>query len=154
MDYNYLNDQAALSLHRLDDWSVRESLQKMPEGYNPFTKHYEETELEHNRHYYITGGELAKQIPPEFGDLAHPNSENGEYYFRYNHGYQGLARSEDNGAYEAAKYNQRLNPRVDRVGKYGPQSGHITCTDDMKAGSLVHFPNVGGLVTSVSWPYT
>ncbi|ETS74822.1 hypothetical protein PFICI_13306 [Pestalotiopsis fici W106-1] len=150
MDYGYFNDQHALSLHRLDDWGVIETLKKMPEGYNPFDKHYEETELEGNRFQLVEGAELVKQIPPQFGVLCHPNTKNGKYYCRWDKGYDyDMARSEDNGAYEAAKYNQRLNPRIDRVGNYSSAAVDIPRTeDDMKAGSLALFPHVGGLVTS------
>ena len=101
MDYNYLNDQQPLSLHRLDDWSVRETLEKMPKPYNPFTKHYEETEIEGNRFYMIDGGPLVQKIPQKFGVLAHPHPENGNYYLRYDKGDDhGMARSEDKGEFE------------------------------------------------------
>ncbi|KAF3003364.1 hypothetical protein E8E14_004328 [Neopestalotiopsis sp. 37M] len=152
MDYGYTNDLHPLSLHRLDDWSVRDSIESMPEGYNPFIKHYEETEREANHHFHITGHELANKIPPEFGALSHPNTLNGQYYIRFDKGDDhGMSRPEDNGAYEAAKFNQRINPRIDRVGNHNrwlQGSAFSPTEDDLKAGSLVHFPNIGGLVTS------
>lgn len=155
MDHGWSNDQTPLAIHMLDAFGMEKAREKLPEGYNPWDKHYEETEIDAMRHYNITGGELVHQIPPAFGVLCHPNPKNGKYYCRFTKGdNHGMARAEDGGEYEAAKFNQRLNPRPDRVGNYKIDRSDVVRTeDDMKAGNLALFPDVGGLVTSVSGLY-
>lgn len=158
MDYGYLNDNPPIALHDLEEESVAKAIKGFPEGYNPFPQHYEETERNGNDHFVRTSepGSINNEIHPSFGVLGHTNRKNGLYYFRYHQGIDfGLRRPEDGGLYESAKYNQRLNPRVNRVGNYNLERTDQKRTDaDMIAGSLVHFPNVGGLVTSVSHVYT
>ncbi|KAK6074192.1 hypothetical protein SCUP515_06582 [Seiridium cupressi] len=156
MDHGWTNDQPILSLHQLDGVSVRENLKKFPDGYNPYINHYEEHELDSADHYLVTGGPLVHQIPPEFGVLAHPNPRNGKYYLRFTKGdFHGMARPEDNGEYEANKFNQRLNPRADRVGNYRGDKANVRRTeDDMKAGSLAQFPDVGGPLTTAPFRHS
>lgn len=158
MDYGYLNDNPPIALHDLEETSVAKAIKNFPEGYNPFPQHYEETERNGNDHFVRTSepGSINNEIHPSFGVLGHTNRKNGMYYFRYHQGIDfGLRRPEDGGLYESAKYNQRLNPRVNRVGNYNLERTDQKRTDaDMIAGSLVHFPNVGGLVTSVSHVHT
>ncbi|KAK6214082.1 protein transporter tim10 [Pestalotiopsis sp. IQ-011] len=152
MDYGYLNDNPPIALHDLEEESVAKAIQNFPKGYNPFPQHYEETERNGNDHFVQTSdpGSINNEVHPCFGALGHTNPRNGLYYFRHLQGLEfGLRRPEDGGLYESAKFNQRLNPRVDRVGNYNLERTDQKRTDaDMIAGSLVHFPNVGGLVTS------
>jgi hypothetical protein len=155
MDYGWLNDQWPLAVHKLDYEGQQKALQRMPEGYNPYNQHYEETEKDALTYYLVNGDPLVQQIPPSFGVLCHPNPNNGLYYLRFIKGLDhGMRRTEDGGAYEAAKFNQRLNPRHNRVGNYrGDGADQKRTEDDMKAANLAMFPNIGGLVTSVSCEY-
>lgn len=170
MDQGWTNDQPQVAVHTLNADGMDKIRKRLPPHYNPWYKHYEENEMEAAQHYLIDGGDLVHQIPPEFGTLHHPSPE-GTMKFRYYIGStHGMARSEDDGAYEAAKFNQRLNPHTRRVGNYqvgklqvsfkesppgvssnsDQASTSIRTVDDMKAGVLAHFPSIGGLVTAVS----
>lgn len=154
MDYGYLNFNPPIALHDLEEESVAKAIKSFPTGYNPFPQHYEETERNGNDHFVQTSdpGSINNEVHPCFGALSHTHRRNGLYYFRHLQGLEfGLRRPEDGGLYESAKFNQRLNPRVDRVGNYNLERTDQKRTNaDMIAGSLVHFPNIGGLVTSVS----
>lgn len=152
MDYGWTNDQHQLAIHSVWDNNIEAARKKLPKDYDAFRLHYEETEIDAARHYKLTGGHLVHRIPFEFGALDHPNPVNGKHYLRYDKGNEhGMDRPEDHGQYEAAKFNQRLNPRIDRVGNYKVHDSEVIRAEyDMKAGSLAHFPDVGGLVTSVS----
>lgn len=150
MDFGWTNDQHQLAEHSRYEDKIEEARKKLPKDYDPWESHYEENELDGQRHLE-TGGFLVGQIPPQFGVLSHPNPGNLRHYLRYNKGDEHeMGRSEDNGLYEAAKFNQHLNPRINRVGNYKTDGSNVIRTvDDMKAGILAHFPDVGGLVTSV-----
>lgn len=150
MDYGYLNDLQAIHGHSLDLAGVVDR-SRTETGKNSYSKLYLENEEQDILYRDLHGGATVYQTPLEFGRLAHPNGD-GLFRFRFfrgtNHGY---ARANE-AVFECAKYNQRLNPRLDRVANLmvGNTSYRPT-KEDMVAATLAHFPRVGGLITSVSY---
>ncbi|KAH8205005.1 hypothetical protein TruAng_000888 [Truncatella angustata] len=156
MDHGFLNESlnqvTSLTLAEPEASEVAENLPKGP--YNPFRNQPEETEKDALYHFMVTGAPLSQQIPPHFGALSHPDPNSGLYRLRFIKGDgNGMRRPEEHTTqYEHHKYNQRLNPRPDRVGNYGfgmcGTLDSVRTENDMKAGALAQFPNIGGLVTS------
>jgi hypothetical protein len=155
MDYGYMNDLVPVNSHFLGHKEVARRSQTEA-GKRAYSLSFQETQIQ-DIQYRDSGDKEVHQAPMEFGRPSHPEKDGGYqkgkdglYRFRFSRGTdRGYGRT-NAVEFECAKFNQRLNPRFNRVGNVmvGDME-YRRKEEDMVAATLAHFPRVGGLITSV-----